>query len=33
MAGGMLVQAAGLALVAVGADFGTWLADVVLLGA
>lgn len=29
----MLVQAAGLALVAVGADFGIWLAAVVLLGA
>ncbi|KRE64991.1 MFS transporter [Arthrobacter sp. Soil736] len=33
IAGGMLVQAAGLALVAVGADFGIWLAALVLLGA
>jgi MFS family permease len=31
--GGMLVQAAALALVAVGQDFATWLAAVVLLGA
>ncbi len=31
--GGMLVQAAALALTAVGQDFGTWLAAAVLLGA
>lgn len=31
--GGMLVQAAALAMVAVGNDFGIWLAAVVLLGA
>ena len=31
--GGMLVQAAALALTAVGHDFGTWLAAAVLLGA
>jgi MFS family permease len=30
---GMIVQAAALAMVAVGDDFGTWLAAVVLLGA
>jgi MFS family permease len=33
IAGGMLVQAAALAMVAVGHDFGTWLAAVILLGA
>jgi MFS family permease len=33
IAGGMLVQAAALAMVAVGHDFGTWLAAVALLGA
>lgn len=33
IAGGMLVQAAALALVAVGQDFGTWLTAVILLGA
>ena len=33
IAGGMLVQAAALAMVAVGQDFGTWLAALVLLGA
>lgn len=31
--GGMLLQAAALAMVAVGQDFGTWLAAVILLGA
>ncbi|OAE03278.1 MFS transporter [Arthrobacter sp. OY3WO11] len=31
--GGMLVQAAALAMVAVGNEFGTWLAALVLLGA
>jgi MFS family permease len=30
---GMIVQAAALAMVAVGADFGIWLAAVILLGA
>jgi MFS family permease len=33
IAGGMLVQAAALAMVAVGNDFGIWLAAAVLLGA
>lgn len=33
IAGGMLVQAAALAMVAVGHDFGTWLAAAILLGA
>lgn len=33
IAGGMLVQAAALAMVAVGNDFGIWLAGAVLLGA
>ena len=33
IAGGMFVQATALAMVAVGNDFGTWLAAVVLLGA
>ena len=33
IAGGMLVQALALALVAVGQDFGTWLTAVILLGA
>lgn len=33
IAGGMLVQALGLGMVALGNDFGTWLAAVVLLGA
>ena len=33
IAGGMLVQATALAMVAVGNDFGIWLAAVVLLGA
>ena len=33
IAGGMLVQAAALAMVAVGQDFSIWLAAVVLLGA
>ncbi|UEL28316.1 MFS transporter [Pseudarthrobacter sp. L1SW] len=33
IAGGMLVQAAALAMVAVGQDFAIWLAAVVLLGA
>ncbi|CAH0175474.1 Tetracycline resistance protein, class C [Arthrobacter sp. Bi26] len=33
IAGGMLVQAAALAMVAFGNDFGIWLAAVVLLGA
>lgn len=33
IAGGMLLQAAALAMVAVGRDFETWLAAVVLLGA
>ncbi len=33
IAGGMFVQAAALVMVAVGSDFGTWLAAVVLLGA
>lgn len=33
IAGGMFVQAAALVMVAVGIDFGTWLAAVVLLGA
>ncbi|MET4592157.1 MFS transporter [Arthrobacter sp. 754] len=31
--GGMIVQGAALAMVAVGADFGIWLAAVILLGA
>ncbi|WP_427172215.1 MFS transporter [Arthrobacter sp. 92] len=31
--GGMLIQAAALAMVALGSDFGTWLAAAVLLGA
>ncbi|WP_104176068.1 MFS transporter [Arthrobacter sp. Y81] len=33
IAGGMLIQALALGIVAVGNDFGTWLAAVVLLGA
>ncbi|GAB5077240.1 MFS transporter [Arthrobacter sp. AD-310] len=33
IAGGMLVQAAALALVAIGQDFGTWLTAVIMLGA
>lgn len=33
IAGGMLIQAAALAMVAVGHGFGTWLAALVLLGA
>jgi MFS family permease len=31
--GGMLVQASALAMVAIGTDFGTWLAAAILLGA
>jgi MFS family permease len=33
IAGGMLVQAAALGMIAVGQEFGTWLAALVLLGA